>query len=87
MTVVINARGPPGEEENGPKVLLKYIQAKPGDYVCVMTGEVKHLPYGYAIAKSWLFESGPGSIPAPEQSQRPELRNSNENDLRKNYIK
>ena len=46
MSAVFSAPDEPGKP--GPKLILKYIQAKSGEYIDHVTGESVHLPQGYA---------------------------------------
>ena len=55
MTVAINARGKTGQVGQWPKLILKYIQSKPGYYVCAKTGKDLFLPMGYAPEKESLW--------------------------------
>ena len=55
MSVVFSAPGKDGAMNGGPKLILKYIVAQSGDYICALSGQRKHLPWGYAPAKESLW--------------------------------
>ena len=62
MSVVINAAGRDGRVGHGPKVILKYIQAKPGDYVCAKSGKKPFFVCAIeqCIKKQWM--SSPDAV-------------------------